>query len=203
MPRRKTPRICAHCDAPYWSGSNSHFCSACRFIERVCPVCRTTLTINRSTPTTTCSNRCGGLLRWKDVEQQRAARRPPCAQCGGPITRKCMRFGKRTPTRVFCSLRCMGQWQSSHIFGPASPRWRGGYPPYYAPHWRDQRALALERDNHSCQRCGITQQQLGKELHVHHIRPLLSFGKDYEAANALTNLITYCPSCHPIIEAAA
>lgn len=123
-----------------------------------------------------------------------------CAQCGGPITRRNMQFGKRTPVHVFCSLKCCGEWRSAHILGAAHPRWKGGYPPYYTPRWASQRAIALDRDNHACQRCGITQEQLGKQLHVHHIHPLLSFGDDYEAANAPENLITYCPSCHRIVE---
>jgi 5-methylcytosine-specific restriction endonuclease McrA len=204
MPRRTVPVICAQCGASFTNSHNGcKYCSACRTITQTCPVCHKQFTTSRSHPTTTCSGHCSGLHRWRDAEHQRAEHRPRCAQCGGPITRKCMNSGKRTPKHVFCSLVCTGQWQSSHRVGPDHPRWKGGYPPYYAPHWRDQRALVLDRDNHTCQRCGITQQQLDAQLHIHHIRPLLSFGEDYDAANALTNLITYCPSCHSIVENAS
>jgi len=48
-----------------------------------------------------------------------------------------------------------------------------------------------ERDNHTCQICGVKQK--GRALHVHHIN-----GNRYDCRPE--NLITVCPKCHPLIE---
>lgn len=77
------------------------------------------------------------------------------------------------------------------------PNWRGGRALYYGPNWREQRLKALERDNHTCQRCGITEKEIGIELDVHHILLFKNFGVNkYLEANNLDNLITLCKSCH-------
>lgn len=74
----------------------------------------------------------------------------------------------------------------------------------YGPNWPEQREKALERDEYVCQSCDRTQddsmQECGRGLHVHHIIPRRDFRKDgeldYETANELQNLVSYCPWCH-------
>lgn len=61
----------------------------------------------------------------------------------------------------------------------------------YGRGWSAVRARARERDEYTCQRCGITEGELGHELHVHHIIPFRVSRK-----NSLRNLICLCPSCH-------
>lgn len=82
-----------------------------------------------------------------------------------------------------------------------------GPPPRhdYGPNWTEQRARARARDGYRCQRCGISEAELGRELDVHHLIPFREFKYDphdparanrYLEANRLENLITLCPACH-------
>lgn len=74
-------------------------------------------------------------------------------------------------------------------------------PNNYGPNWRNQRQLALERDEYRCRTCG-SEARPGQGLHVHHLRPFREYGyvpdrnEAYLLANDLDNLITLCPSCH-------
>jgi len=69
--------------------------------------------------------------------------------------------------------------------------------------WRHARKDALERDGYECQSCGMTesehQDKFSQSLHVHHKIPVGDF-EDFETANQLSNLITYCAGCHRRIE---
>lgn len=76
---------------------------------------------------------------------------------------------------------------------------------YYGPNWKEQRRKARERDNYRCQDCGDTNEEhldeYGASLPVHHRQKFISFAPfesraDYEEANALSNLITFCHICH-------
>jgi len=85
--------------------------------------------------------------------------------------------------------------------GPLNPRWNGGKIYYYGPSWNSQRNAARKRDNYTCQYCGTTEDILGKQLDVHHIRKFRLFGlAHHEQANHLDNLISLCPQCHIIAE---
>ena len=75
--------------------------------------------------------------------------------------------------------------------GSNNSNWRGGRPKYRGADWRKQRAKALERDKYICQKCGVNQENIKRELTVHHILPYHDGG-----TNELTNLITVCMSCH-------
>lgn len=56
------------------------------------------------------------------------------------------------------------------------------------------RQKALERDNHTCQRCGTKE-----DLHVHHIDGNgVNTPREYRN-NSLDNLITYCRGCHTLV----
>jgi transposase-like protein len=75
---------------------------------------------------------------------------------------------------------------------------------YYGPNWDEQREARLDRDGWECVVCGMTnaehEKEYNRELNVHHIRPLRKFRDgdsiDFEAANAIENLITLCGPCH-------
>ena len=69
--------------------------------------------------------------------------------------------------------------------------WQGGISDKgYSEGWTESlRTLIRERDNYTCQDCGITQDELGYKLDIHHIN---GNKKDSNPRN----LITLCRSCH-------
>ncbi len=70
-----------------------------------------------------------------------------------------------------------------------------GGPFHYGSTWPEARRVARYRDNYTCQRCGITEEELGHELSVHHIVPWRE-----SADNSPENLICLCDTndngCH-------
>lgn len=99
--------------------------------------------------------------------------------------------------QIFCSMNCKGKWQSENLTGKNNPSWKGGYLRYYGPNWYIQRRKARKRDNYACRSCGITEEELGRQLDVHHIVPFREFGlARYVEANQLLNLVSYCTACH-------
>jgi CRISPR/Cas system-associated protein Cas10 (large subunit of type III CRISPR-Cas system) len=101
---------------------------------------------------------------------------------------------KQKDTR-FCSRDCFGSWKSHAWAGEGSPIWKGGYSRYIG-NWRKNRRKALKRDNDTCQVCGTEE----KELHVHHIKPVVEFDEDDPSMHELSNMITLCSTCHPKVE---
>ena len=95
----------------------------------------------------------------------------------------------------FCSIEC----RSWLFTGERNPRWRDGYSFEYGDNWRSIRQSIVERDNHTCQRCGISKEDLDCRLDVHHIVPFRQF-TDKEEANQSSNLIALCRSCHATVE---
>lgn len=65
--------------------------------------------------------------------------------------------------------------------------------------WPQLRERVLSRDDHRCQFCGLSDREhtdeYGAGLHVHHIVPRRSDGRDL-----VENLITVCQSCHNTLE---
>ena len=200
MPTRITPKVCLHCHTQFQGGTASQYCPDCRHVQHECLYCGKSFAFHRWNPMITCSNRCGQLFRWRNVEALRAARRPPCANCGSPITRRNWTYGKRKHEHSFCSTQCYGKWRTKHINGERHPNWRGGRRLYYGPSWPPARKKARRRDNYTCQRCSVTEAEIGQHLHVHHIIPFHEFGVErHKEANASSNLLCLCRSCHSYI----
>lgn len=75
--------------------------------------------------------------------------------------------------------------------GPLNHGWRGGTGtlPYGPEFTRKFKRMIRERDGQTCQRCGITREEYGKTLEVHHI--------DHDGMNNdPLNLATVCASCN-------
>lgn len=78
------------------------------------------------------------------------------------------------------------------ISGENSYLWKGGigHLPYPFEFNKELKESIRERDNNTCQLCGKTKEENGKNLAVHHI--------DYVKENLDTNnLLTLCNSCNP------
>ena len=84
--------------------------------------------------------------------------------------------------------------------GDKNPAWRGGHEPYYGTDWKNIAEEIRKRDKFQCLRCNIPQTMLQKKLHVHHIKPLRDFNRDYQMANVSENLMSLCPRCHKFLE---
>jgi 5-methylcytosine-specific restriction endonuclease McrA len=101
------------------------------------------------------------------------------------------------PRQRFCGTACWYTYLRAHP--EQNPGWRDGIRKrVYGPNWGEQKRLARERDQYTCQRCGVW--QVRPRLHVHHLQPRRMFGSDYEAANALENLVSLCRPCHLLTE---
>lgn len=70
-------------------------------------------------------------------------------------------------------------------------------PNNYGSNWNQQKLAARQRDNFTCQVCGIPERD--KAHHVHHKVPF-KFYESFLQANQISNLITLCPNCHKKVE---
>lgn len=130
--------------------------------------------------------------RWKGADTR------PCDNCGQPVTRALWDIDEG---KTFCNRACFGDWKARNWTGEDNPCWRGGHPPYYGANWKRQQREARRRDQHHCQLCGIPESECRRALNVHHIVPFRLFGVErYKEANALSNLISLCDSCHKYAE---
>lgn len=121
-----------------------------------------------------------------------------CATCGKVFSRQ--KNAVERSKNQYCGKECFYKAHQDNMAGELNPAWRGGFDPYYGPNWKRQSRRARNRDNHTCQRCGITEADLERKLHVHHKIPLREFDRNFRKANALANLVSLCPSCHIALE---
>jgi len=177
-----------------------------------CEQCGVEITKDKRTGRRFCSPKCFGEWFTKHVVGENHPNHKDgvtriCKHCGNEFEVK--PYAPAAGEGVFCNRACKAAWQQLHppkhrpepMYGPNNPRWKGGTLPYYGPNWRPQRRNARRRDNYTCQRCGKTESEIGKQLDVHHIVPFREFGVErYKEANALSNLISLCYRCHTWVE---
>ena len=183
-----------------YNASIHHFCSVeCKRaqeqlhrqrIKRICEACGKTFLVYPSHvkyhAARFCSNECAGTaIEWPELV---------CIQCEKPF--------KVIPSRIakarFCSKDCRHAFDSEHKSGAANHNWKGGPIGNYGHNWARQRKRALKRD-HVCRICGISRNLNGRDLSIHHVRPIRDFPNPRKA-NFLANLITLCEPCHKLVE---
>jgi len=150
-----------------------------------------------------CNHKCHAGYKKGKPSLHYARKSVACTECGETLIRKRCEINKNKNGRFFCDQICAGIWKCKNLTGDKVYNYRGGYEKWenYGPSWPWARKQALERDNHTCQNCGKTKQDLGKEPDVHHKIPFRFFGLErHEKANRLSNLVCYCPKCHKDIE---
>lgn len=178
-----------------------------------CEQCGKEITADKYARRRFCSQECFGAYL-----TTRTGNLHPTYKAESHVERTCEECGKTFTTHQweidkgwgrFCGRPCAARWQAREqganplpvMSGPDNPRWKGGYEPYYGPNWRSQRRNARRRDNYTCQRCGVTESELGRQLDVHHVHRFGDFGPDrYQEANQLDNLICLCYACHTWVE---
>ena len=188
-PRTLIEKVCARCGQPF---SVRPFETKRQYCSRVCA----NTAKKQSVATIVCLHcrqefqdqpYCHRKYCSKDCQLQHMRRK----------IRECLWCGKNyKPSKhhnQYCSNQCRYAVHSL-LRGPLNKNWRGGSVKY-GPNWREQRRQALQRDGHSCQVCGDK-----TNLHVHHIIPARTFRGDWNAANALSNLIVLCHPCHKQVE---
>lgn len=104
-------------------------------------------------------------------------------------------------SRRFCSYNCRGEYQSEYIKGENHPQFDSDSHLNFGPNWDEQAEKCRERDDYTCQGCGLPQEEHFRALTGHHIRPRKEFidsdgNYDYEEANRLENLVALCSACH-------
>lgn len=179
---------------PFWQGGK---------VRKECEICDKKYAIKpaREDISRFCSNKCRAkwmseersgknFWRYNSVEVQ-------CEQCDKKLIRCPSKLERQD--NVFCSRKCLGKWLSENQCGENNPRWNGGRLPYYGRNWQRMRRKARERDNYCCRVCNIGEEDLERQLDVHHITPIREFDEP-EDANTLSNLVSVCRSCHNTIE---
>lgn len=80
---------------------------------------------------------------------------------------------------------------SAKISGKNHPNWKGGisFEPYDTEFNGKLKGKIRERDDYRCRVCNIPQDQLRRELLVHHL-------DGYKSNHDLNNLVSVCGSCH-------
>lgn len=96
--------------------------------------------------------------------------------------------------KSYCSQECMAEDYKERFKGENSPSWNGGKK-HYQGDWCNARNKARERDCYKCQICEITEEELGKQMDVHHKKGYKTFENKYKA-NELDNLVCLCWRCH-------
>ena len=81
--------------------------------------------------------------------------------------------------------------------GSLNHLWRGGSSAicFRGKGWLSIKRRVRERDGNTCQKCGKTAAEAGRNMDVHHIRSWFDLMDEAEA-NQLSNLTCLCRSCH-------
>jgi len=128
------------------------------------------------------------------VEAPRVLRE--CEQCGEE--RLVLKSKIERGNGRFCDRDCLSEWLSENRVGEDHHHWKEGESEYSGDWWA-VRANALERDDHQCQCCGKTAEEIGREPDVHHIVPVREF-EDPQNTHTMRNVVALCRSCHTCVE---
>ena len=122
-----------------------------------------------------------------------------------PVRVRCTHCGRKTPVPRwfkkeglelhFCGDRCRRLWRDDHrsdVRLKGRPDFRGG-------NWGSVARKIRARDAFMCRSCGVTEEDLGRQLDVHHVVPFRAFSSP-DRANRSDNLISVCSSCHKKME---
>lgn len=121
--------------------------------------------------------------------------------------------------RIGCTDSTVGRWLKQHDIditddydyptGEDHHMYSGGRVDDYGTNWESIASDIRERDEYTCQRCGMSQEnhidKYDCRLSVHHIIPRSEFkdeqgNMNFSKANDPNNLISLCVSCHRILE---
>ncbi len=217
-------RTCEHCGTKFRSDYQKTYCSEDCYQSAVsragennpnyrggkettdCVICGASFEYYPSAKKGLYCSDCVETAQWRHIPELRGKKHPrwnggkldlQCETCNAPVKRYPSNVGEHG---VFCSDKCRGDWIAETYVGEDHPHWKGGTIGSYGSSWTRVRRRALERDDYTCQHCGATAEELGRNPDVHHIVPVRAFVETpvttVEDAHYLENLISLCGSCH-------
>lgn len=94
-----------------------------------------------------------------------------------------------TGNTLSCGCLALEIWHDRQ--GPRNPAWQGGFTGPYSFEFNEELKESIrDRDQHLCRICGMTEEENGCALSIHHV--------DYDKNNLSPhNLISLCAKCHP------
>lgn len=192
-------------------------------VEMDCSVCGKTFTryeanVERAKYTNVCSREClyegrkMGIIKREveegyDVDYTKERYTIECQNCGDKFKVKKSRLESENHGK-YCSRKCYEEAKSEMMKGENNPQFIDGrsYDKrcYRGDEWYEIRKECYERDNYTCQVCGVkcigrknlNDKNSDKLIQAHHIEPY----NGNEENNRLDNLITVCAQCHKKIE---
>lgn len=152
-------------------------------VTKECLVCKKIFVAPRQGDRTkkTCSKKCFSIIISKTHSKPKKIKN--CEDC-----EKSMELPKNSKRR-FCSMACKNNGHSKLITGIGNGRYvHGAANAPYPLDWNNScKKIVRQRDNHTCQLCGVGQTTKNHDVHhINYIKEDLS----------LVNLITLCRKCH-------
>lgn len=163
-------------------------------VERDCRACGETFKIYpyRKKSAKFCSHECHGEWKTKTGTEE-----VECESCGDRV-KKHKRMVERADHH-FCSKSCYGEWAAANRNGTDHPLWDGGGSVTTTirtlineSSWN---RIATDNRTDECYMCGVSGEEYGLTLNVHHIIPVMFGGSNHP-----DNLMTLCKSCHRTVE---
>jgi len=165
-------------------------------VEIDCRFCGDSFQAPESQDRVYCSRQC--------YEQSRNRQQATCSKCGDKFTHP------SSDDRKYCSRTCFESVHSKRMAGENNPAYKDGSAAdkrcHRGPHWSRIRRRVYERDEYTCQRCGVKCISRGdydgtngeRIIQAHHIN-----GYESPEDNDLSELVTLCASCHGAVEGGA
>lgn len=115
-----------------------------------------------------------------------------CDCCGAVFHRFLRR--RRRGKHVFCCRRCARRFRDEQRLTVSKLR----APEHSASWWRRLRAYVRARDGFRCVLCGVSENELGRELAVDHVYPRRAFKRAIEVYQQFgaAAFVSTCPRCH-------
>jgi hypothetical protein len=118
-----------------------------------------------------------------------------CNNCGSDIDKP----NSEVSDKNYCSMACLSEHRSEVYEGEGHPNWEEGYTNEYTDGWWNAKQNVLRRDQYRCQKCGKSENEIGRKPDVHHIKPMRKF-ENKTNAHTKDNLICLCRQCHHKVE---